>query len=137
DGLLFGALVSSATYVTVRLRAWSLKRSKIVPSQVASDNPGFRGVEGGVGGERIFEDWWTESGAEAALKDGSVTIEEAKLMYLEFRKTKGNLSPLGCFQGSNEGCVFGWKYSPKGTTIERFANYIVEGYGGPHDALND
>lgn len=137
DGLMFAALTSLATYINVRLRVYQKRMSQLSPGQVAPNNPGFRGITGGEAGERIYSEYWVKSGAEAAVRTGVMSVEEAiETLYLPYRKSLGPLSPLGCFQGSDEGCIFGWKYDPNGNAIERFANHILEGYAGPHDTLN-
>lgn len=140
DGLLFGALISSATYINVKLRAWQKAWSARSPGQIGPSLKKWRGIDGRLGGERIFADWWVESGAAARFNSGEVTVAEAiENIYLPFRRGKGPLSPLGCFQGSAWGCVGSesfWTYDPSGSLRDRFANYIIEGYSGPHDALN-
>ena len=50
--------------------------------------------------------------------------------YLPYRKRFGQLSPLGGHQGS-KGLVFGKPYLPGG-----LVDYVIEGFGGVHDTLN-
>ena len=138
DGLLFSALASSMTYLNVTLRRHSLAHSKQTPGQVGQNNNGFRGIPEKIGGERIKERIWRESGAEKAVLDGTMTAEEAvEKLYLPARRAEGALSPLGGFQGSDEGLITKYiTYDPNGNMLERTANYVVEGFGGTHDALN-
>jgi len=126
DGLLFGALVSSVTYVSVRLRAYQKAKSKQFPGQIG-ESKGFRGVEGKLAGERIFEKIWEESGAAAAYAEGKPLDWILKHKYIPY---KGKLSPLGGLQGG-KGLLFGQSYSPDG-----FIDYILESYSGVHDSFN-
>ena len=52
-------------------------------------------------------------------------------VYRKARLEHGPLSPLGCLQ-AGPGCVFFKKYRPNG-----FIDYVLEGYSGVHDALNE
>ena len=126
DGLLFAALVSSATYVTVRLRAYQVAQSQKYPGQIG-ESGGYRGITGKLGGERTFESMWLESGAAKEFADGKPQAWIFKNKYLPFKKT---MSPLGGFQGA-EGMLFGNGYRSGG-----FLDYIIEGYAGVHDTLN-
>jgi hypothetical protein len=126
DGLLFGALVSSATYITVRLRANQLARSEGFPGQVG-DSEGFRGIPGKLAGERTFEQDWIDSGAAQAVVEGKGINWAIENKYIPFHKS---LSPLGGLQGG-QGQLFGMNYKSGG-----LIDYILEGYSGVHDTLN-
>jgi len=129
DGLLFGALISSATYLTVRLRAYQLRKSKLFPGQIG-ESPGFRGLPGKVAGERIFEKHWLASGAADAFSNGRSIEWIMEYKYTPYIKAIKNISPLGGLQGGN-GTIFGFNYEPGG-----FLDYVLEGYSGVHDSLN-
>ncbi|HLF31052.1 MAG TPA: RHS repeat-associated core domain-containing protein [Xanthomonadales bacterium] len=126
NGLLFGALVSSATYITVRLRAYQKAQSGKFPGQIG-ESEGYRGIDGKVAGERIFDQLWVESGAAQAYAKGIPLDQVINDYYLPFRK---RLSPLGGFQGG-EGLIFGKSYQSGG-----LVDYVLEGYSGVHDTLN-
>ncbi|MGH8035713.1 MAG: RHS repeat domain-containing protein, partial [Lysobacterales bacterium] len=126
DGLLFGALVSAATYVTVQLRAYQKTNSKQFPGQIG-ESAGFRGIDGKLAGERIYEQDWIKSEAAKAIADGKSLEWVIEHIYLPY---EGNLSPLGGFQGG-EGLVFGKSYK-SGSLFD----YVLEGYSGVHDTLN-
>jgi len=126
DGLLLGALVSSAAYITVRLRAYQLAQSRQFPGQVG-ESEGFRGITGKLGGERTFEYEWFESGAAQELANGKPLEWVFENKYLRYKKT---MSPLGGYQGG-EGMLFSKSYSSGG-----LLDYVIEGYAGVHDTLN-
>jgi len=126
DGLLFGALVSSVTYVSVRLRAYQKAKSELFPGQVG-ESKGFRGIGGKLAGERTFEEMWLESGAAKEFADGKPLNWILENKYIPFKKS---LSPLGGLQGG-KGLLFGKSYSSGG-----FIDYILEGYSGVHDTFN-
>ena len=128
DGLLFAALVSSATFASVRMRAYQLKKSSQVQGQIG-ESPGYRGIAGKLGGERIFDKYWVESGAKAALENGMPLAEAVDLYEVYVMKVKG-LSPLGGLQGG-KGLIFGKGYRPGS-----FVDYVIEGYSGVHDTFN-
>ncbi|MCR4307318.1 MAG: glycine zipper family protein [Candidatus Berkelbacteria bacterium] len=126
DGLLFGALVSSATYLTVRLRNYQVQKSG--PDQIG-ESEGFRGIEGKLAGERFYKKLWVESGAAKLHAEGA-PWEEVLEKYLTARKAVGTLSPLGCLQAGT-GCVFNRPYESGG-----IVDYVLEGYSGVHDTFN-
>jgi len=126
DGLLFGALVSSATYLTVRLREYQVQKSG--PHQIG-ESEGYRGLKGKLAGERFYEKLWLESGAAKLYAEGAPWGEVLE-KYLEARSAYGKLSPLGCLQ-AGLGCVFGRAYKSGG-----IVDYVLEGYSGFHDTLN-
>jgi RHS repeat-associated protein len=127
DGLLFGALVSSATYISVRLRANQKMRSEQFPGQVG-ESDGFRGIEGKIAGERTYEQYWIDSGAAQDLAEGRPIKWVIENKYIPYKK---KLSPLGGLQGG-EGLLFGKSYKSGG-----LIDYILEGYSGVHDTLNE
>ena len=128
NGLLFGALVSSATFINVKLRQYEYNHSTGTPGQIG-ESPGHRGIEGKIGGARFDQDLWRETGHIVLERGGPV--EEALDAYIEAFKAQGRqASPLGCHQGG-PGCIFGKPYKPGS-----FADYIVEGFAGTHDYLN-
>ncbi|WKD51047.1 RHS repeat domain-containing protein [Microbulbifer spongiae] len=128
DGLKFGLAVSLATYTNVKLREYQLKHSKGTPGQVG-DSPGFRGIKGKVGGGRIVDKYWKESGA-ADIYQRTGNAEKALAKYYAHPGLK--VSPLGGHQGG-QGIIFSDKlsYSPGS-----FLDYMVEGFAGTHDSLN-
>ena len=126
DGLLFGALISSATFITVRLRAYQKAQSKKFPGQVGKSK-GFRGISGKLAGERTFEQNWVDSGAARAYSEGKSMEWVLENKYVPFRK---HLSPLGGLQGG-DGLLFGKVYRSGG-----LVDYTVEGFSGVHDTLN-
>ncbi|WP_444895184.1 RHS repeat-associated core domain-containing protein [Microbulbifer sp. SSSA005] len=128
DGLKFGLAVSLATYTNVKLREYQLKHSKGTPGQVG-DSPGFRGLKGKLGGGRIVDKYWKESGA-ADIYERTGDAKKALAKYYAHRGLK--VSPLGGHQGG-QGIIFSDKlsYSPGG-----FFDYMVEGFAGTHDSLN-
>ena len=128
DGLLFSALVSSATFATVRLRAYQLKKSSQFPGQIG-ESPGYRGIEGKLGGERINDKFWVESGAKAAFENG-MSVERVVDLYEGYVKGVKGLSPLGGLQGG-KGLLFGRSYRPGG-----LVDYVIEGFSGVHDTFN-
>ena len=126
DGLLFGALVSSVTYIAVRLRTYQMAKSDQFPGQIG-ESEGFRGIEGKLAGERTFEETWVRSGAAKDFADGKPLDWIIENKYIPFRK---RLSPLGGIQGG-EGLLFGKSYRSGG-----FIDYLLEGYSGVHDTFN-
>ena len=137
DGVLKAALTSLATYSNVTMRRRQIANSNKTPGQVAPGNPGYRGVSGGAAGERILEEYWESSGATDIVQAGEMTAKEAiTSIYLPHVLKNRSLSPLGCFQGSTEQCIGSWHFNPTGSQFKRFANYVLEGYSGPHDTLN-
>jgi hypothetical protein len=128
DGMMFSALVSSATFISVRLRAYQIKRSSQVQGQIGK-SPGFRGISGKLGGERIYEKYWIDSGAKAALENG-MSLENVVDLYEEYVREVKGLSPLGGLQGG-KGLIFGKSYRPGG-----LVDYVIEGYSGVHDTFN-
>lgn len=127
DGLLIGALLSSATYLTVRARAYSIQQSKKVPHNIGSDEFEFRGLKGKIEGERINSEDWNASGVQELI-DRGVPVEVAiEQKYIPYR---GGVSPLGCVQ-SGYSCLFGMPVEPTG-----LVSYVMGGFGGVHDMLN-
>ena len=128
DGLLFAALISSATYINVRLRQFEYEHSTGTRGQIG-ESPGHRGIPGKIGGARYNQDVWAETGQKILESGGSV--KEAFQSYVErFELLGGTPSPLGCHQGGT-GCVFQASYSSGG-----IVDYFVEGFAGTHDYLN-
>jgi len=127
EGLKLGLTVSLATYINVKLREFELNHSKGTPGQIGK-SPGFRGVRGKVGGGRIVEKYWKESGDRVLKNNG--TLEEALEAY--YNHPDVIVSPLGGHQGG-QGIFFSESltYKPGG-----FQDYITEGFAGTHDALN-
>ena len=126
DGLILGTLISSATYLSVKLRAYQKAQSGQFPGQIGP-SPGFRGITDKIAGERIYEESWVESGAAAEFQKGMPLNEVLRDIYIPYR---GRLSPLGGLQGA-PGLVFNRPYAPGG-----FVDYILEGYSGVHDSFN-
>jgi len=126
DGLLVGALIASATFITVKLRAYQKAQSELFPGQVG-ESAGFRGVDGKLAGERVFEEIWIESGAAYEYAQGKSLDWVIENKYLPF---KNKVSPLGGLQGG-EGLLFGQPYPPEG-----LINHVLEGFSGVHDTLN-
>jgi len=128
SGLLFGALVSSATFINVKLRQFEYDHSLGTPGQIG-ESPGHRGISGKIGGARFDQDIWQETGQVMLENEG--TIKDAFDAYVKgFNEAGRKASPLGCHQGG-PGCVFGKPYSPGS-----LPDYIVEGFAGTHDFLN-
>jgi hypothetical protein len=127
DGLKMGLSVSMITYANVKLREMELRHSKGTPGQVG-DSPGFRGLKGKLGGGRIVDKYWAETGQK--VLEGGGTLEEAMTAY--YAHDKLVVSPLGGHQGG-QGIMFSDKltYSPGG-----FFDSVVEGFAGTHDSLN-
>jgi hypothetical protein len=119
--------VSMVTYVNVKLREFELEHSKGTPGQIG-ESPGFRGQKGKLGGGRIVDKYWYETGQK--VLDGGGTLEEAMAAY--YAHDKLVVSPLGGHQGG-QGIMFSnkLKYSPGS-----FFDSVVEGFAGTHDALN-
>ncbi|MFC1702744.1 hypothetical protein ACFL1J_08450, partial [Pseudomonadota bacterium] len=128
NGLLFGALVSSATFINVKLRQFEYEHSLGTPGQIG-ESPGHRGIAGKIGGARLDEDLWRETGQIVLDRGGST--KEALDSYIKVFQANGRTaSPLGCHQGG-PGCIFGIPYKP-GSIFD----YVVEGFAGTHDYLN-
>jgi hypothetical protein len=128
SGLLFGALVSSATFINVKLRQFEYDHSLGTPGQIG-ESPGHRGISGKIGGARFDQDIWKETGQATIARGGSEA--QALAAYMEKFKALGRQpSPLGCHQGG-PGCIFGKPYQPGS-----LPDYIVEGFAGTHDFLN-
>ncbi|MSQ98592.1 MAG: hypothetical protein EXR85_04760 [Xanthomonadales bacterium] len=126
DGLILGTLISSATYLSVKLRAYQKAQSEQFPGQIGQ-SPGFRGITDKIAGERIYEESWVESGAAAAFERGMPLDEVFDRFYIPNRR---HLSPLGGLQGG-PGLLFNRPYAPGG-----FVDYVLEGYSGVHDSFN-
>jgi len=128
DGLLIGALVSSAVYINVKLRRYETDHSKGTPGQIG-ESPGHRGIAGKIGGARVNQDIWEETG-QKVLENGGSTKEALQAYAKRFESLGYDASPLGCHQGGT-GCIFGKDYKPGGVI-----DYVVEGFAGTHDYLN-
>ncbi len=115
-------------YINVKLRQYEYEHSLGTPGQIG-ESPGYRGIEGKIGGARLDEDIWRDTG-QKMLESGR-SEKEAFDAYIESFNALGRKpSPLGCHQGG-PGCVFGIPYKPGS-----LQDYIVEGFAGTHDYLN-
>ena len=137
DGFVRFALVSSFTLINIKLQEYARLSSSRTPGQIAKNNPGFRNQHGGISGERFREAAFVKSGAKELIDAGWNPDWVRKNIYEPYlRAHKIILSPLGGLQGSDIKRFLIWDFDPNGSSLGRFINYVQEGFGGPHDSLN-